>query len=123
MRRNVEVKIEQGDAFRVGFTGTEPGTVRKVAERLASLFIEANLRDREVLAEGTNQFLLATLEDVRKRLVEKNRQLRAIKQPGAPASEAEPLAIEYAVLQTTFKDLLAKIEESRLAANLERQQI
>ena len=29
----------------------------QVTERLASLFIDENLRDREVLAEGTNQFL------------------------------------------------------------------
>jgi uncharacterized protein involved in exopolysaccharide biosynthesis len=119
----IEVKIEQGDAFRVGFIGTEPRTVMKVTERLASLFIEENLREREVLAEGTNQFLVAQLEDVRRRLVEKNRQLRALKQPGAPGPEVEPVAIEYEVLQTTFKDLLAKTEESRIAGNLERRQI
>ena len=50
-----------------------------------------------------------------------NKQLRAAKEKGQP--EAETLAIEYEVLQTTFKDLLAKIEESRIAANLERRQI
>ena len=121
--KHVQVKIDQGNTFRVGFTGPEPRTVMKVTERLTSLFIEENLRDRALLAEGTNQFLLAALEDVRRRLVEKHRQLRAIKQPEAPGSEAEPLTIEYEVLQTTFKDLLAKIEESRVAANLERRQI
>ena len=123
MRKNVEVTIEQGDTFRVGFVGTQPRTVMKVAERLASLFIQENLRDREVLSEGTNQFLLAMLDDTRGRLVEKNRQLRAIEHPGARNPEAEPLAIEYEVLQTTFKDLLAKIEEARIAQNLERRQI
>jgi len=123
MRKNVEVKIEQSDAFRVGFIGTQPRTVMKVAERLASLFIEENLRDREVLAEGTNQFLGAVLDDVRRRLVEKNSQLRAIKRRGAPEPEAEPLAIEYEVLQATFKDLLAQIEESHIARDLERRQI
>ena len=113
--------MEHGDAFRVGFIGTDPRTVMKVAQRLASLFIEENLRDREVLAEGTNQFLLAQLEDVRRRLVEQNKQLRAAREKGQP--EAETLAIEYEVLQATFKDLSAKMEESRIATNLERRQI
>jgi hypothetical protein len=35
----------------------------KVTNRLASLFIEENLRDREELAEGTNRFLEAQLAD------------------------------------------------------------
>jgi uncharacterized protein involved in exopolysaccharide biosynthesis len=47
----------------------------KVTDRLASLFIEENLRDREVLAEGTNQFLEAQLEDARRRLVETEKKL------------------------------------------------
>jgi uncharacterized protein involved in exopolysaccharide biosynthesis len=46
-----------------------------VTERLASLFIEENLRDREVLAEGTNQFLEAQLEDARRRLIENEKRL------------------------------------------------
>ena len=121
MRKNIEVKVEGGDGFAVGFIGTDPRTVMKVTERLASLFIEENLRDREMLAEGTSQFLTAQLEDVRRRLVEQNRQLRAAREKRQP--EAETLAIEYEVQQTTFKDLLTKLAESRMAANLERRQI
>ena len=66
MRKNIEMKVEDGGTFAVGFIGTDPRTVMKVTERLASLFIEENLRDREYQAEGTNQFLLAQLEDVRR---------------------------------------------------------
>jgi len=123
MRKNIEVHIDQSDAFSIGFIGTQPRAVMRVAERLASLLIEANMRDREALAEGTTQFLLAALENVRTRLVTKNSQLRALTRPGAPTPEAEVLAIEYDVLQTTFKDLLAKIEESHVARDLERLQI
>ncbi len=121
MRKNIEVNVEDGGAFALGFIGTDPRTVMKVTDRLASLFIEENLRDREVLAEGTNQFLEAQMEDARRRLLEKNTQVRAAREKGLP--EAETLAIEYEVQQTTFKDLLTKIEESRLTANLERRQI
>ena len=48
----------------------------RVTERLASLFIEENLRDREVLAEGTNQFLEAQLDDARRRLIENEKGSR-----------------------------------------------
>ena len=75
MRKDIEVQIVKGDAFRVSYIGSEPRTVMKVTERLASLFIEENLRDREVLAEGTNQFLEAQLEDARRRLMEHEKKL------------------------------------------------
>ena len=91
MRKNIEVKVEDGGTFAVGFIGTDPRTVMKVTERLASLFIEENLRDREMLAEGTSQFLVAQLEYARRRLVETNKQVRAAKEKGLP--EAETLAI------------------------------
>ena len=46
----------QGSAptFRISYSGGDPRTVMRVAERLASLFIEESLRDRSALAEGTN---------------------------------------------------------------------
>jgi polysaccharide chain length determinant protein (PEP-CTERM system associated) len=75
MRKEIEVQVVKGDAFRVGFTSSDARTAMRVTERLASLFIEENLRDREVLAEGTNQFLEAQLEDARRRLVENEKRL------------------------------------------------
>jgi polysaccharide chain length determinant protein (PEP-CTERM system associated) len=75
MRKDIEVQIVKGDAFRVAFTGQDPRTVMRVTERLASLFIDESLRDREVLAEGTNQFLEAQLEDARRQLVDHEKRL------------------------------------------------
>jgi uncharacterized protein involved in exopolysaccharide biosynthesis len=49
----------------------------RVTERLASLFIEENLHDREVLADGTNQFLEAQLEDARRNLIEQEAKLES----------------------------------------------
>ena len=57
----------------------------RVTERLASLFIEENLRDREMLAEGTNQFLTAQLEDARRRLDRAGEEARGL--PSAHAGE------------------------------------
>jgi polysaccharide chain length determinant protein (PEP-CTERM system associated) len=75
MRKDIEVQIVKGDAFRVSFIAEDARTAMKVTERLASLFIEENLRDREVLAEGTNQFLEAQLEDARRRLIDNEKKL------------------------------------------------
>jgi len=75
MRKDINIQVVKGDAFRVTYSGTEPRTVMRVTERLAGLFIEENLHDREVLADGTNQFLEAQLEDARRRLVEQERKL------------------------------------------------
>ena len=69
----------KGDAFRVAYVGDDARTVMKVTERLASLFVEENLRDREVLAEGTNQFLEAQLP-ARGRLVQHEKKLEAYRQ-------------------------------------------
>jgi len=79
MRGSINVQVVKGDAFRVSFTSTEARTAMRVTERLASLFIEENLRDREVLAEGTNQFLEAQLEDARRRLIETERKVEEYK--------------------------------------------
>ena len=62
----------------MSFTSDEARTAMRVTERLASLFIEENLRDREVLAEGTNQFLEAQLEDARRRLIETEKKARGV---------------------------------------------
>jgi polysaccharide chain length determinant protein (PEP-CTERM system associated) len=75
MRRSIDVAVERGDAFKVSFVSGNPGIAQKVTERLASIFIEENLRDREVQAEGTNQFLDSQLEDARRRLVEHEKKL------------------------------------------------
>lgn len=75
MRKDINVEIVKGDAFRVSFISDEARTAMKVTERLAGLFIEENLRDREVLAEGTNQFLEAQLEDARRRLIDTEKKI------------------------------------------------
>ena len=75
MRDDIKIDVVRGDAFRVAYTGAEPRTVMKVTERLASSVIEENLRDRDVLAEGTTQFLEAQLEDARRRLIEHEKKL------------------------------------------------
>jgi polysaccharide chain length determinant protein (PEP-CTERM system associated) len=75
MQREVRVTPGQGDTFRVGFVADNPVTARKVAEKITSMFIDESLRQRESLAEGTNQFLEAQLEDARTRLIEHEKKV------------------------------------------------
>jgi polysaccharide chain length determinant protein (PEP-CTERM system associated) len=75
MRQNISLTTVRGDSFRVTFSSGDPNVAMKVTQRLASMFIEENLRDREVQAEGTNQFLETQLESARLRLAEHEKRL------------------------------------------------
>ncbi len=72
MAKAVEVNIAKGiqpgsrgdraqNAFTVSFEGEEPRNVMMVTNKLASLFIEENLKVRELQAEGTSNFLIKEL--------------------------------------------------------------
>jgi polysaccharide chain length determinant protein (PEP-CTERM system associated) len=75
MRDDIAIKVEGKESFRVSYVGVEARTVQKATERLASLFIEENLRDRENTAENTNQFLDSQLEDAKHRLIDHEKKL------------------------------------------------
>jgi protein tyrosine kinase modulator len=77
MRKDIDVKVVKGGAFRVAYVGDNARTVMDVTNRLASLFIEENLRDREVLADDTNRFLGAQVADARRRLIDHEKTLEA----------------------------------------------
>jgi polysaccharide chain length determinant protein (PEP-CTERM system associated) len=69
MRTNIIVETVRDDAFKVSFTDPVPRTAMIVTDRLASMFIDENSRDRSVMADSTNQFLESQLGDARNRLV------------------------------------------------------
>ena len=63
------------DSFRVSYISAHAETARKVTERLASLYIEQNLKDRESQAENTSQFLDTQLEEAKRHLIEQEKKL------------------------------------------------
>ena len=80
MRKRVQVKIERtrrsgAEAFSIVFTGSDPQRVMRIANTLASFFMDENLKVREAQAIGTSEFLDAELEKTRKRLEEREKQL------------------------------------------------
>ena len=50
----------------------------RVTERLASLFVQENLEDRELLADQTDQFLEGQVEETRRRPLEQELKLRTV---------------------------------------------
>ena len=113
MRSQITVRVERGDAFRVGYVNKDPRTAQRVTERLAGLFIAENLRDREVQAEGTNQFLEEQLEEARRNLVEKEKKLEAYK--GRNAGQLpEHVSINLQSIQT------ARIQLQALSESIDR---
>lgn len=63
-------------AFKIRFTGRDPRQVAHVANELASLFIDENLKAREMLATGTSEFLQNQLQQARKTLETQESKLR-----------------------------------------------
>ncbi|MGH7816214.1 MAG: XrtA system polysaccharide chain length determinant [Candidatus Binatia bacterium] len=69
-RGNIRLDIRRNDAFQISYDSSNPETAMKVANRLASLFIEQNLQVREQQAIGTTNFINSETERLRKELEE-----------------------------------------------------
>ena len=75
MRKDISVNVvsdfggsQDLQAFRIGYVSRDPRQVAQVANELATLFIDENLKDREQQATGTNEFLQSQLQETRKAL-------------------------------------------------------
>lgn len=77
MRDDISIRVDRGDAFRVSYVSEDRVMAMRVTERVAQLFIDENLRNREIQAEGTTQFLQAQLDEARQRLIEHEKKLEA----------------------------------------------
>jgi protein tyrosine kinase modulator len=124
MRGDINVKVEGKESFRVSYVSSNANTAQKVADRLASLYIEENLRDQQDLAQGTNQFLESQLEDAKRRLVEQEKKLEEYKSRHAgqlPSQQAaNMLSIQNAQTQLqTIGESTNRARERRIL--IERQ--
>lgn len=124
MRQNISVQNSERESFRVSYVSSDAKTAQRVTERLASLFIEENLRDRENLAENTSEFLESQLEDARRRLIDQEKKLEEYRRrysgqlPTQAPSNLQ--AIQNLQMQLgTLGDSVARDRDRRLL--LERQ--
>ena len=76
MRKDIEVKIKGKEGyFTISYIGKDPKVVTVVTNKLASLFIEENLKLREQQAQGTSEFLSTELEATKAKLEEQEKMV------------------------------------------------
>jgi polysaccharide chain length determinant protein (PEP-CTERM system associated) len=79
MRNDVDVipigDRDSTDSFRVTYESDNANTARIVTQRLASLYIDENLKERENQADSTSQFLDTQLQEAKQRLLEQEKKL------------------------------------------------
>src|SRR4030067_1319349 len=86
MRGNIEIDIKGGgrgertSAFSISYVGSNPETVMHVTNRLASLFIEENLKVRGQQAEGTTEFLDSQMQGLKAALETHEMQIKLYKE-------------------------------------------
>ena len=112
------------NSFRVSYVSDSADKAQKVTERLASLYIEQNLKDRENQADSTSQFLTTQLEVAKTRLVEQEKKLEDYKRSHAgqlPSQlQGNLQAIQTASLQVqSLNESMNRSQERRLL--IERQ--
>jgi polysaccharide chain length determinant protein (PEP-CTERM system associated) len=85
MRKDISINLVRGwtggrpGAFKMGYEGPVPSVVAGVANQLANLYVEENLKTRESQAEGTADFLDSQMEESKKKLEELDRQVSEFK--------------------------------------------
>lgn len=84
MQKSIKVEIvspggRQLSAFQITFQDRRPVVAAQVANQLASMFIDENLKVREQQSYGTADFLQSELEKTKKELDDKDSQLSDIK--------------------------------------------
>jgi polysaccharide chain length determinant protein (PEP-CTERM system associated) len=85
MRKGISTPMERGwggaraGAFRVVYEGKDPRVVAAVVNQISALFIEENLRTRELRASGTFDFIESQLQQAKQSLEEQEQMLSRYK--------------------------------------------
>lgn len=86
MRKDITVSMvgnsgpnQEVQAFKIGYSGRDPRLVANVANKIASLFIDENLKARADQAEGTTDFLENQLKETKAALETQEAKLRDFK--------------------------------------------
>ena len=111
-------------AFHVRFLYPDPNIVARVTQRLGSIFVEQNARDRGVLAQATDQFLAAQLDEARQKLEVQEKLVEAFRekhgnelptqlQSNLQAIQSAQLQVQ-AIVEATARDRDRKMMLERL---------
>jgi polysaccharide chain length determinant protein (PEP-CTERM system associated) len=129
MRTDIHIDVGRGGqndsrAFELSFDSTSARTAMLVTEKLANLYIQESLTDRESLATSTNQFLETQLADARAQLIEHEKKLEVFRQKndGQLPEQVESNLQMMRTLQTQLQGVLdATNRDHDRLLNLQRQ--
>ena len=105
-------RTKRPGAFRIGYQGSDPALVMRVANRLTDLYVEQNLKNREGQASGTSDFLETQVKDAKKHLDEMEAAVSAYK-----LSHNGELPQQEHTLSGTLTRLQTELEANRDAMN------
>jgi polysaccharide chain length determinant protein (PEP-CTERM system associated) len=123
LRKRIQVEVGRAargrggaDSFSVIYRDTDPQTTMRVANGLATFFIDENLKSREGMAVGTSDFLESELESMRKRLEEQEQLLKKFREKNM-GELPEQLDSNLRILDS-LKTQLAQKEDSLRSARV-----
>jgi polysaccharide chain length determinant protein (PEP-CTERM system associated) len=99
----------QSEAFRMSFDYEDAAVAQKVAERLASFFIDTNARERGSQAEQTSAFLEAQMADARSRLEAQEQKLKIFRERNSGRLPTQ-MQTNMQAIQNTQMSLQALVE-------------
>ena len=122
MRKDTKINLERGwgmgrsGAFRVIYQGRQPTVVANVVNDISGMFIAANLKAREIRAEGTSKFIETQLEEARKNLEEQEANYSRFK-----LKRMGELPEQEAAMNGTLNRLQAELQGTQDAINRAEQ--
>src|SRR5215831_14600236 len=106
-------------SFSVSYFNSNANLAARVTNRLASLFIEENIKGREQAVQGTADFLTRELEDAQKELKDKEERITALKAqyvgelPEAETSDVQALTSAQIQLQSE-RDAIIQAQQQQV---------
>jgi polysaccharide chain length determinant protein (PEP-CTERM system associated) len=119
LRQRIKVEVgkptrarRDADSFSITFQDRDPQIAMRVANGLATFFIDENLKAREGIAVGTSDFLDSELESMRRRLEQQEQLLKTFRETHM-GSLPDQLDSNLKVLERLNQQLYQKEESLR----------
>jgi len=122
MRSDIHVTLERvwtgnrPGAFRVSYEGPDPNIVAEVTNRVANIFVEENLKDREEQAAGTSEFIANQLKEAKKGLEDLETRVSKFK-----VEHNGELPDQQAMISATLSRLQVELQGVQEAINRAQQ--
>jgi len=114
MRKRITIEVRHTDAFTLSFVHENRQSAMLTTSRLASFFIDENLKNREQQAVGTADFLDSQLQETKKKLENQEERVRQYKS-AFMGELPQQLQANLAVMSRQQDQLKANADAIRIA--------